>query len=179
MVTELNFEVGEERLYSLRAFDPLSLQPKNIEFFALGQSGTQQVKTEEILKMKSYPGQEPLLIYTKVEGAEIESSTFASRHKKFQEIPVLNDSWWKGIQKSYSISVPSGVIVGFVDSDQPFEVFVDHQSEQTKILYLDQQGKTINKAPGVKPSGFVIYNVEQKSQRHYLGLTFFKFGNKL
>jgi hypothetical protein len=160
-VTELNFEVGEERQLSLRPFDPLSLQPKNIEFFALGQPGVQQVKTEEILKMKSYHGQEPLLIYTKVEGAEIESSTFASRYKKFQEIPVLNESWWKGIQKSYNIAVASGVIVGFADTDQPFEVYIDHQNENTKILYLDQQGKTIHKTAGVKPSGFVIYGIER------------------
>ncbi len=160
MVTELNFEVGDERKLSMRPFDPLSLQPKNIEFFALGQTGIQQVKTEEILKMKSYVGQEPLLIYTKVEGADIESSTFASRHKKFQEIPVLNDSWWRGIQKAYPITVASGVVVGFVDSDQPFEVYIDHQTEKTKILYLDQQGRTINKTVGVKPAGFVVYGID-------------------
>lgn len=160
-VTEVNFEVGEERQLSIRPFDPLSLQPKNIEFFALGQSGVQQVKTEEILKIKSYQGQEPLLIYTKVEGADIEASTFASRHKKFQEIPVLNDSWWRGIQKAYNISVAGGVMVGFVDSDQAFEVFIDHQNEKTKILYLDQQGRTINKTPGTKPSGFIVYGVER------------------
>jgi hypothetical protein len=160
MVTELNFEVGDERQLSIRPFDPLSLQPKNIEFFALGQTGIQQVKTEEILKMKSYIGQEPLLIYTKVEGAEIESSTFASRHKKFQEIPVLNDSWWRGIQKAYPITVASGVVVGFVDTDQPFEVYIDHQGEKTKILYLDQQGRTINKTVGSKPAGFVVYGID-------------------
>ncbi len=160
-VTELNFEVGDERKLSLRAFDPLTVHPKNIEFFALGQMSVQQVKTEDILSMKTYPGHEPLLIYTKVEGAEIESSTFASRYKKFQEVPVLNDSWWKGIQKSYTIPIAGGVIVGFVDTDQPFEVYIDHQNENTKILYLDQQGRTINKTAGMRASGFVVYGVER------------------
>jgi hypothetical protein len=159
-INELNFEIGDEREFRVRPFDPLSMQPKNIEFFALGQNGVQQVKTEDILKMKSYPGPEPLLIYTKVEGADVESATFASRHKKFQEIPVLNDSWWKGIQKSYNISVSNGAVVGFVDTDKPFEVYIDHQSEQTKLLYLDQQGRTINKTANMKASGFVIYNIE-------------------
>lgn len=160
-VTEMNFEVADERNLSLRPFDPLSMQPKNVEFYAIGQRAPVSTQTEEILKLPTYPGQEPLLIYTKVDGADVESATFASRNKKFQEVPVLNPSWWNRIQSAYKIRAQDGVIVGFIDSDLPFEVFIDHQTEKTKILYMDQQGRTIQKASSVKPSGFIIYGVDQ------------------
>lgn len=159
-VTELNFEVGDERNLNVRPFDPLSMDPKAVEFYAIGQGSVMNTQTEEILKLPSYPGQEPLLIYTKVQGADVEATTFASRNKKFQEVPVLNPSWWKGIQKAYNIKVEDGVIVGFVDTQESFEVYIDHQTEQTKILYIDQQGRTIPKSVGAKPAGYVIYGVE-------------------
>lgn len=160
-VTEMNFEVADERNLSVRAFDPLSLQPKSVEFYAIGQPSPLNIQTEEILKLPTYPGQEPLLIYTKVEGSDVEAATFASRNKKFQEVPVLNPSWWYRLQTAYKIRAEDGVIVGFVDTDMPFEVFIDHQTEKTKILYMDQQGRTIQKASGVKPAGFIIYGVDQ------------------
>ncbi len=159
-VTELNFEVGDERSLHVRPFDPLSMEPKAVEFYSIGQASIMNTQTEEILKLPSYPGQEPLLIYTKVQGADVEATTFASRNKKFQEVPVLNPSWWKGIQKAYKITVEDGVIVGFVDSEEPFEVYIDHQTEKTKILYIDQQGRTIQKSVGIKPAGFIVYGVE-------------------
>ncbi|MBY0384043.1 carboxypeptidase-like regulatory domain-containing protein, partial [bacterium] len=52
-VTEMNFEVADDRKIALRAFDPLSLTPKNVEFFALGQNTTVETKTEEIIKLKT------------------------------------------------------------------------------------------------------------------------------
>jgi hypothetical protein len=117
-------------------------------------------QTEEIIKLNTYPGAEPLIIHTKLEDTETEAITLASRNKKFQEVPVLNTSWWNGMRSAYSLSPQIGVVVGFVDTDSTFEVYIDHQTERTKVLYLDSKGRTINKALGVKPSGFIIYGVD-------------------
>lgn len=159
-VTEMNFEVVDDRKIAVRPFDPLSLQPKDIEFFALGQNTIVETKTEETIKLITFPGAEPLIIHTKVDGADVEAISLASRNKKFQEVPVLNTNWWQGIKSAYSLSPQIGVVVGFIDTDSTFEVYIDHQNERTKVLYLDSKGRTINKSLGVKPSGFVIYGVD-------------------
>jgi hypothetical protein len=75
-------------------------------------------------------------------------------------VPVLNSQWWQGIQKIYKIEPKLGVVVGFIDSDDSFEAYIDHQNANTKILYFDQRGKTIDKSSGIKPSGFIIYGIE-------------------
>jgi hypothetical protein len=159
-VSDVTFEIGQEKNLGIRPFDPLSMTPKGVEFFAQGQAGTLEVQTEEILNISTYQGQEPLMVYTKVEGANQEAISLLSRNKKFQEVPVLNSQWWAGIQKTYKIELKVGVIVGFIDSDESFEAYIDHQNDNTKILYFDQHGRTIEKSSGVKPSGFIIYGVE-------------------
>lgn len=160
-VTEVRFDLGESRPIQIRPFDPLSMEPQPIQFFTNGMKSVQQLKTEDVFVLKSFKGTDPLLVTTKLQGADLEAVTFASRQKKFQEIPVLNTKWWRNLQKQYQLTSQQGVIVGFVDTESPFDVFIDHQTEKTKVLYLDQQGQTIQKAYGVKPAGFVVFGIEK------------------
>lgn len=159
-VSDVRFDIEANRNVTVRAFDPLSTQAQSIQFFMQGQSSPLKTQTEEILKMAVYPGQEPLLVYTQVEGSEQEAVSLVSRNKKFQEVPVLNASWWQGVKEQYKITMESGVIVGFIDSDETFEVYVDHQTANSKLLYFDQYGKPFDKASGQKPAGFLIYGIE-------------------
>ncbi len=158
-ISDVRFDIEANRNVSVRAFDPLTTQSQSIEFFLQGQSSPLKAQTEELLKMAVYPGQEPLFVYTQVEGSEQEAVSLISRNKKFQEVSVLNASWWQGVKDLYKISVDSGVIVGFIDTDEAFEVYVDHQTVNTKILYFDQYGKPFDKTSGLKPAGFLIYGI--------------------
>jgi hypothetical protein len=155
-VSSVEFEIGERKILYVRPFDPFTLEPQGVEVMAMGSDRILNTKTEDTLKLPVTKGTDPVLLYSKPESGKIESNTFASRTRKFQEVPILNTIWWNRIQSQYKIQASSGVIVGFIDSDAPFEVFNEDTTPSTKILYFNQAGQII-KGAGQKPSGFILY----------------------
>lgn len=155
-VSVAEFEIGTRKTLYVKPFDPFSQTPQGLQFAALGSEDVIAAQTEEVLKLPVTQGTDPVLIYTKTENATVEGSTFASRSRKFQEVPVLNNAWWNRIQSEYKIKVVSGVIIGFVDSEAQFNVYNEESATPTKILYFNTQGTIVKN--GERPSGFIMYN---------------------
>ncbi len=156
-VTVAEFEIGTRKTLYIKPFDPLTQTPKAVQFSAMGTEDVIAAQTEQVLKLPVTPGTDPILIYTKPADSDVESNTFASRTRKFQEIPVINGQWWSEIQNKYTISLESGVIIGFVDTGSPFQVYNEESDRSSKILYFNSQGTVVKE--GERPSGFIIYNI--------------------
>jgi hypothetical protein len=155
-VSVAEFDIGTRKTLYVKPFDPFTQTPQGVEFAAMGSNDVIKAQTEDVLKLPVTQGTDPVLIYTKQADATVESSTFASRSRKFQEVPTLNSAWWSKIQGEYKIKVSSGVIIGFIDSDSSFNVYNEEGGAATKIIYFNTQGQIIRR--GERPSGFVIYN---------------------
>jgi len=158
-VSLAEFDIGVRKTLYVRPFDPFTQTPKPLEFAAMGSDDIINAHTEDVLKLPVTQGADPVLIYTKSVNANIGSSTFASRSRKFQEVPVLNSAWWSGIQSQYKIDVAAGVVIGFIDTETNFQVFNQESAQPTHILYFNSQGQIVKN--GERPAGFVIYGVGQ------------------
>lgn len=154
-VSVSEFNVGLRKTLYVKPFDPFSQEPQSLQVRAMGSDHLYRTMTESTLKIPVGAGADPVLISTKTPHSQHETRTFASRQRKFQEVPMLNHEWWARVQRQHDIRVSSGVIVGFVDTENSFEVFYENPDSATKIIYFDQQGRTLKSNNGA--SGFIIY----------------------
>ncbi|MBY0315719.1 MAG: hypothetical protein K2Q26_09380 [Bdellovibrionales bacterium] len=158
-VSQAEFEIGKSKVINVRPFDPLSSTRVELDLAVLGVENTFLGKSEDFIKIPIAANKDPLLVFSKAQQHKVSASTFASRQKKFQDIPILNESWWERMQQLYSIDVSSGVIVGFIDTDQPFEIFLEEPKAGRKVVYFNTRGEIVDKVKGEMASGFIVYNV--------------------
>jgi hypothetical protein len=157
-VSQAEFEVGHRRTVTIRPFDPLSTIPKDVQLSAQGSDAIHELRTEDVLKIPVLEGSDPFLIYARPANSQTDTSVFASRTTKALDIPVLNAVWWERVQRQQKIQISSGVIVGFIDTEAPFEVFLEETKANTRIVYFNHAGQII--APGDTSqlaNGFIVY----------------------
>lgn len=160
-VSQAEFEVGHKKTVNIRPFDPLSPAKVDLDLAILGADDHYAGKSENFIPVSIRSNKDPLLVFAKPQQTKIQSSTFASRQKKFQDIPILNDVWWEKIKLQHDIQVKEGAIVGFIDTDQPFEVFVENLAGTNRIVYFNARGEIVDKTKGGMANGFIIYNAGQ------------------
>lgn len=158
-VSQMDVELRKKRMIHLRAFDPLAVEPQKLYLFELGSGHTVQTQTEKIVKVPVNKGQDPVVLYSKVVGSEVETMMFASRTRKYQDVPILNQAWWARTQEALNIDLQSGVMVGFIDTEMPFEIFVENPEAGARVMYFDRKGWPVDRLQGEKAAGFVIYNM--------------------
>lgn len=158
-VSQAEFEIGKSKVINVRPFDPLSSTRVDLDLAVLGVENTFLGKSEDFIKIPIAANKDPLLVFSKAQQHKVSASTFASRQKKFQDIPILNESWWDRMQQIYSIDVSKGAIVGFIDTDQPFELFLEEPKAGRKVVYFNTRGEIVDKTKGEMVSGFIVYNI--------------------
>lgn len=156
-ISHTEFDIGHVKTIHLRPFDPLSTTKESVELATLGLESLWKGVTEEFIPIDVHSSQEPLLIFSHKQNQAMSSSTWMTRQKKYQDIPVLNEEWWQRVQQQNKINNQKGVIIGFVDSTEPFEVFVENSTPEKRIIYFDHSGKIVEKT--TRHAGFVIYNM--------------------
>lgn len=157
-ISTIEFEVARTKTVYVKYFDPFRNDARAMEYVSLGHIAV-TTETEKSIPITTYSGDDPLLLFSKLENATVESATFASRTRKYQEIPVLDHSWFDKIANQYKIQKKQGTIVGFVDTDEHFEVYLDKLPLDYKILYFDSRGEIIQaKDLGRQRAGFIFYN---------------------
>lgn len=158
-VSTVEFEVARAKTVYVKYFDPFRTQPRPIEYVSLGQKSALTGETETAVAINTFAGEDPLLLFARTENADTGSATFASRTHKYQEIPVLDHSWFSAIAEKYKFDKKQGVIVGFVDAQEQFNVFLDKAVLDYKVLYFDVKGNIISpKDVGRQRAGFIFYN---------------------
>lgn len=157
-VSQAEFEVATKKTVALRPFDPLSSGLKDVQLATQGSDAIHELKTEEILKIPVLDGTDPYLIYARPADSKTDTSVFASRGRKFLDVPVLNTTWWERIQSENKITTKNGVVIGFIDTDAPFEVFVEESGPETVIRYFNHSGQLIPEGSNQLANGFLIYN---------------------
>lgn len=158
-VSTVEFEVARTKTVYVKYFDPFHTQPRSIEYVSLGQEKTLTGETETAVAISTFAGEDPLLLFARIENADVGSATFASRTSKYQEVPVLDHSWFAAIAEKYKFDKKQGAIVGFVDTQEHFEAYLDKAVLDYKVLYFDVQGNIIDKKDaGRQRAGFIFYN---------------------
>ena len=72
---------------------------------------------------------------------------------------MLNHAWFSNLQQRYNIDKKQGVIVGFIDSEEQFNVYLDETVRDFRVLYFDARGEIIkNEDPTRQKAGFIYYN---------------------
>lgn len=161
-VSTIEFEVGRMKTVYIKYFDPFRTTPRSVDYVTLGGKESLHGETEANLPIETYSGDDPLLLFARTENSDTESATFASRTSKYQEIPVLDHSWFDGIAQKYNIDKKRGAIVGFVDTQENFDVYLDKQVLDYKVLYFDSKGVIIKpNEVGRQRAGFIFYNTGQ------------------
>jgi hypothetical protein len=157
-VSQAEFEVGRKRSMTLRPFDPLSPVPKLVQLSAQGSSSVHELETEGMVKIPVLDGTDPFLVYTRPANSLTDTSVFAGRTSKTLDIPVLNAPWWERIQRERKIQISDGVIIGFIDTEAPFEVFLEETKANTRILYFNHSGQIIPAGDASQlANGFIVY----------------------
>lgn len=158
-VSTVEFEVARSKTVYVKYFDPFRTAPRPIEYVTLGQKSTLTAETETAVAINTFAGEDPLLLFARTENADTGSASFASRSNKYQEIPVLDHSWFEAIAKKYKFDKAQGAIVGFVDTQEHFQVYLDKAVLDYKVLYFDVQGNILTpKDVGRQRAGFIFYN---------------------
>lgn len=157
-VSQAEFEIRETKMIHLRPFDPLSTTKVDVELAILGLETTYSGQSEKFIPVPVRVQKDPLVVFSKSPQNTISSSSLASRQKKFQDIPILNEKWWERLRADHQIDVKQGVVIGFIDSDQAFEVFVEDSAPNDKIMYFNSRGEIVDKSKGEMASGFILYN---------------------
>ncbi|MCC6137422.1 MAG: hypothetical protein IT287_02230 [Bdellovibrionaceae bacterium] len=158
-VSTVEFETSRSKTVYVKYFDPFKTQPRPIEYVSLGGKESLTSETEQSIPISTYAGADPLLLFAKVANSKTESASFASRTAKYQEIPVLDHSWFDAIAQKYKIDKKAGAIVGFVDTQEHFEAYLDKSVLDYKVLYFDSKGEIIKKTDvGRQRAGFIFYN---------------------
>lgn len=158
-ISTVEFEVARTKILYVKYFDPFRSQPRPMEYVTLGATKSVSVETETSVPVMAYTGDDPLLVFSRVQDADVESASFASRSMKYQEIPVLDYTWFDKISQKYKIDKEKGVIVGFVDTQEEFQVYLDKMVADYKVLYFDVYGEIIKPTDvGRQRAGFIFYN---------------------
>lgn len=158
-VSTIEFETGRSKTVYVKYFDPFRMQPRSVEYVTLGNTAALTTETETSVPITAYAGTDPLLIFAKVADSQTESASFASRSSKYQEIPILDHSWFDNLAQKHKIDKKDGVIVGFVDTQEHFEAYLDKSVLDYKVLYFDNKGEIIKKTDvGRQRAGFIFYN---------------------
>lgn len=157
-ISTIEFEVARRKTVYVKYFDPFNTESRSMEYVSLGQKAV-TANTEKSVPISAYVGEDPMLLFAKLESSNTESATFASRATKYQELPVLDHVWFETIAQKYNIDKKKGVVVGFVDADTDFKVYLDKAVLDYKVIYFDAQGKIIkNTDVGTQKAGFIFYN---------------------
>lgn len=158
-VSTVEFEVARSKTVYVKYFDPFTTQPRAIEYVTLGQKTTLTGETEKAVAISTFAGEDPLLLFARTENSETGSATFASRTSKYQEIPVLDHVWFSAIAEKYKFDKKQGAIVGFIDTQEHFEAYLDKAVLDYKVLYFDVRGNIITKQDvGRQRAGVIFYN---------------------
>lgn len=158
-ISTVEFEVARTKTLYVKYFDPFRTQVRPMEYVTLGQSAMVNVETETSVPVTAYMGDDPLLVFSRLENAEVGSASFASRSMKYQEIPVLDYSWFEKVAQTYKIDKQKGAIVGFVDTQEEFQVYLDKMVLDYQVLYFDIHGDIIKPHEvGRQRAGFIFYN---------------------
>lgn len=161
-VSTIEFEIARSKTVYVKYFDPFRTTPRPIEYITLGQRDAATGETETSVPITAFIGEDPMLLFARFENSATGSATFASRTSKYQEIPVLDHSWFEGISQKYKFNKKQGAIVGFVDTQEHFEAYLDKAVLDYKILYFDSRGEIIHpKDVGRQRAGFIFYNTSE------------------
>jgi hypothetical protein len=85
--------------------------------------------------------------------------TLISRNKGLQKVPFINDTKLTELAKKSGFDVADGLLFGFVDSDQPFQVSLA-ESTIDKIIYFNKDGLEVKKG-SLEVIGFIIAGFQQ------------------
>ncbi|MCB9072606.1 MAG: hypothetical protein H6623_03225 [Bdellovibrionaceae bacterium] len=154
------FEVARTKTLYIKYFDPFRQQPQAVEFVSLGREDKIfSIETEKSQPVVAFTGNDPLLLFAHKQNSNLDSSTFVSRARKYQDVPVLDHGWFSSLQEKYKMDKEQGIIVGFIDSEEVFNVYLDGVVRDAKTLYFDVQGKIIPEGDlGRQKAGFIFYN---------------------
>ncbi len=139
----------------LEFFDPMepNRNIKSVEISFFDGSSTKSLDSDNQARHKITRGQDLSLM--EFQGKNEVNRTLLSRHKGLQKIPVVNDKRLLEIARSNDLSIEKGMVFGFVDSKEAYQVYL---AEETvgKTIYFDESGREIE-ANSKKPArGFIL-----------------------
>ncbi len=139
----------------LEFFDPMDpdYPLKKVEVSFFDGSSTRGLDDENQIRQTLNQGQDLSLMEFK--GNDQINRTLLSRHKGLQKIPLVNDKKLLELANSHDLSVESGLVFGFVDSQEPYQVFLAEEAVG-KTLYFDDSGRLMDADDPRPPRGFIL-----------------------
>ncbi len=139
----------------LEFFDPMDpdYPLKKVEVSFFDGSSTRGLDDENQMRQTINQGHDLSLMEFK--GNDQISRTLLSRQKGLQKIPLVNDKKLFELAKSHDLSVESGLVFGFVDSEEPYQVFLAEEAVG-KTLYFDDSGRLMDADDPRPPRGFIL-----------------------
>lgn len=161
----------------LEFFDPMdSNNPINeVELSFFDGSSKRNLDSENQIRQTLHRGHDLSLM--EVKGRSEVSRTLLSRHKGLQKIPLINDKVLIELARSNDLYTEKGLVFGFVESEEPFQVFMAEE-DPGKILYFDENGRLLENEETRPARGFILGDfgeglrsviVERKSDGMILG----------
>jgi hypothetical protein len=165
-VSTVDLEVKRTQQTIVKVFDAFqTTQPLAAEIRVLGndtprtidQSGTLQIRTapnNAIVAIDASAGDQYAVTRITINGMQHSLS-----------VPMVKQTWIDDIQSSKRISRQpnTGAAVGFVTSNQRFQVFAsgNSPSNEIRVVYFDRSGRTLNSSYGVAGGGYIAYNLPE------------------
>lgn len=166
VVTSIDLEVNRGRKIAIKVFDAFrNGQPLSATATPVGSESPVSIDAGGRGILRYALGTGLLSFDVSSEDSYAVTRINLPREKDFIFAPMVEHNWLNEMRSHRRISkeLDTGVIVGFVDSRSPYEVYVrpDTIAVKAKILYFDARGRALRTNSGVPGGGYVIFNVPE------------------
>ena len=166
-VSRAMLEVRREMKADVRVFD--AFQPDvglPAYIVNVGEKQGQEIDNSGTGIFKLAAGDD--LMFLDVDGGQafVNQRMGLSRDRRSFFVPLIRRSWMDEMLGRYRFNMErgTGIVVGFVQSDRPYKVFLNGQDPAQmgiKVAYFDRQGGDAGDKEGVVGGGFVIFNMPE------------------
>ena len=141
---------------SVRAYDPFlgDLKQARIDFLGEEIDLVTHKKEDVFVSLPIGSGDR----FLTAESLNYETTHMNVQKKSFSvEVPLIKTSWLKRVLKEKNISVGGheGLVIGFLEKGQNFELFLDGTPYKGEIILFDSQGEIVSKNSS-EVKGFLI-----------------------
>ncbi len=165
-VSTVDLEVKRSQQTVVKVFDAFETShPLAAEIRVLGNDTPRTIDQSGTLQIRTAPNNGLVAIDADAGDRYAVTRVTVNGSHHALSVPMVKQSWIDDIQGSKRISRQpnTGVAVGFMTSNQRFQVFAsgNSPSSEIRIVYFDRSGRVLNSKYGVEGGGYIAYNLPE------------------
>jgi hypothetical protein len=165
-VSTVDLEVKRTQQTTVKVFDAFEpSQPLGAEIRVLGNDTPRSIDPSGTLQIRTAPNNSIVAIDADAGDKYAITRITVNGAQHSLNVPMVKQSWIDDIQGSKRISRQpnTGVAVGFVTSNQRFQVFAsgNSPSNEIRIVYFNRSGRVVNTNYGAAGGGYIAYNLPE------------------